>query len=94
MVPVRGGPVVKAPPPLLKTRVVKGSGLGNGTPALLKAWGYAGLVAAPLLTYHGFKRTDSVGWAVAWSTFGAFFPFFAVPIALAQGFGEPKKRRS
>jgi hypothetical protein len=40
--------------------------------------------------YHGYKRNQSVGWALAWGLFGAVAPIVAVPIALAQGFGKRK----
>jgi hypothetical protein len=38
--------------------------------------------------YHGYKRNDSIGWAIWWSLNGTIFPFVTVPIALAQGFGK------
>jgi hypothetical protein len=48
----------------------------------------ASLVAGPLCAYHGYKRNDSVGWGVVWFLLGAVFWPVAVPIALAQGYGE------
>lgn len=41
--------------------------------------------------YHGYRRNDSVGWAIGWALLGGVFPVIAVPVALAQGFGRPKK---
>lgn len=45
--------------------------------------------------YHGYKRTESLGWAVGWALLGGLFPFITVPVALAQGFGkrEPAFRK-
>ena len=43
-----------------------------------------------LMAYHGYKRTNSVLWALGWSIFGSSMPFFAVPLALAQGFSKKK----
>lgn len=40
--------------------------------------------------YHGYKRNDSVGWAIWWALCGAVFPIITVPVALAQGYGERK----
>ena len=48
-----------------------------------------GMVAGAACAYHGFKRNESAGWAVAWAAFGSGAPFLALPIALAQGFGKP-----
>lgn len=45
--------------------------------------------------YHGYRRTESVGWAIGWALLGGLFPFITIPVALAQGFGrrEPAFRR-
>lgn len=48
---------------------------------------YAGGAAAG---YHGYKRTGSVAWSLAWGLLGALFPIPTNAIALAQGFGKPK----
>lgn len=39
--------------------------------------------------YHGYKRNDSVGWALTWAVLGAIAPVIVIPIAIAQGLGEP-----
>lgn len=39
--------------------------------------------------YHGYKRNESVGWAIWWGIAGAAFPVITPVIALAQGFGKP-----
>lgn len=77
--------------PLLKTTPVLSGSHEDQEAKLAKVWRWAGLIAGPALAYHGFKRTGSVGWAVAWSAFGSVLPFLAVPVAVAQGFGEPKR---
>ena len=47
-------------------------------------------VSALALTYHGYKRTGKVGWALAYGLLGRLFPLVAVPVALAQGLGKKK----
>jgi len=46
--------------------------------------------AAILLTYHGYKRTGSLAWALVYGLAGKWFPVEAVPIAIAQGLGQRK----
>lgn len=41
--------------------------------------------------YHGYKRNDSIGWAIAWGLLGGAFPIIALPIAYAQGYGQRKR---
>lgn len=50
------------------------------------------LAGSVLGAYHGYKRNNSVGWAVAWFFLGGFFPFITIPVSLAQGFGKPAGR--
>jgi len=47
--------------------------------------------SAVLLTYHGYKRTGSIVWAVVYGLLGRAVPLAAVPIALAQGLGKRKE---
>lgn len=42
------------------------------------------------LTYHGYKRTGSLVWALIYGLAGRWAPVVAVPVALAQGYGERK----
>lgn len=51
-------------------------------------WAAASTAGAAIGAYHGFKRNDSVGWAIGWGVLGAMFPIFVIPIALAQGLGK------
>lgn len=52
--------------------------------------GAIGTLAGAAGIYHGYKRNDSIGWALWWGLMGAAFPIITIPIALAQGFGERK----
>lgn len=47
--------------------------------------------AVAAMVYHGYKRNDSLGWAIGWGFAGAVVPILTVPVAVAQGFGKPKK---
>lgn len=41
-------------------------------------------------TYHGYKRTGSILWALVYGAFGYFAPVTTNVVALAQGYGEKK----
>jgi hypothetical protein len=45
-------------------------------------------IAAGASTYHGYKRNESIPWAIAWFFLGGLFPVPTVAVALAQGFGK------
>jgi hypothetical protein len=51
-----------------------------------------GLAGAAAGAYHGYKRNNSVGWAIGWALLGGAFPIITVPVSLAQGFGKKKKK--
>ncbi len=51
-------------------------------------WTAASIAGTTLGAYHGYKRTDSIGWAIGWGLLGGIFPFITLPIAYAQGFGK------
>lgn len=53
-------------------------------------WGVMSLVSGAASAYHGYKRNNSVGWAVGWFFLGSILPIFTPVIALAQGFGKRK----
>lgn len=46
--------------------------------------------AAIAMTYHGYKRTGSLLWAMIYGLAGREFPIETVPLALAQGFAQKK----
>jgi hypothetical protein len=48
----------------------------------------------PALAYHGYKRNDSVGWALVWGLFGSMVWPITVPVAVAQGFGKKKTNKN
>ena len=54
---------------------------------------YSALSAGGLFAgvYHGYKRTESVGWALGWGLLGSIWPI-GIPLMLAQGFGKPQKK--
>lgn len=54
-------------------------------------WKVARAAAGAAGAYHGYKRNESVGWALWWSFAGFMFPLFTPVIAVAQGFGERAK---
>jgi hypothetical protein len=54
----------------------------------LNLWKYVAPLSALACAYHGYKRNDSIGWALWWGLVGSM-PITPV-IALAQGFGKRK----
>lgn len=44
--------------------------------------------AAIGLTYHGYRRTGSLLWALVYGALGKYEPVIAIPVAFAQGFGK------
>lgn len=57
-------------------------------PTVRYAIGAASVAAG---AYHGYRRTGSYGWALLWAFFAGVLPIIAIPIAVAQGFGEREK---
>lgn len=47
--------------------------------------------SAGLSAFHGYKRNESVGWAIVWGLLGGAFPIITPAIAFAEGYGEPKR---
>jgi hypothetical protein len=76
------------PPNLFGLRGAEGGGGGAGK----LIYSLLGTAALGALTYHGYKRNDdSLGWGLAWGLLGGLVWPITVPVALAQGFGKPKK---
>lgn len=48
-------------------------------------------VSGPACAYHGYKRNQSIGWALWWGFAGSVFFPIAPVIAFAQGFGQPRE---
>ncbi len=57
------------------------------------AYGLASIAGTGIGAYHGYKRNDSVGWAIGWAMLGGLFPVIVIPVAYAQGIGERKRGR-
>ena len=53
--------------------------------------GIVSTVSAAASGYHGYKRNNSVGWAIGWFFLGGLFPIITPVIAYAQGFGKPRE---
>lgn len=61
---------------------------------LMMAWRVTGMAAGAALAYHGYRRNNSVGWALAWAVGGGIVWPVALAIAFAQGFGRPSLRKN
>jgi hypothetical protein len=68
-------------------------GLSGYTPnsGATAVWAALSIASTGASAYHGYKRNDSVGWAIVWGLLGGLFPVITPAVALAQGFGEPKE---
>lgn len=53
-------------------------------------WGILGTASMAASAYHGYKRNQSIGWALVWGFFGAVAPVITPVIGIAQGFGKRK----
>lgn len=60
------------------------------SPTVKMAASAASMAGMVLGAYHGYKRNNSVGWAIGWALLGGVFPFITVPLSVAQGFGKKK----
>lgn len=54
-------------------------------------WAVAATASFAASIYHGYKRNDSVGWAIWWGLMGALFPVVTPTVAVIQGFGKRKR---
>jgi len=54
------------------------------------AWAVVGTASMAASAYHGYKRNQSVGWALVWALLGGLAPVITPTIAVAQGFGKRK----
>jgi hypothetical protein len=53
----------------------------------------ASVAAMGALAYHGYRRSNSWGWALAWGIGGGIVWPIALAVAVAQGFGKPAAMR-
>lgn len=72
----------------IMSRYERVSGMGGVGETI---WSAASLAGTVMGAYHGYKRNDSVGWAIVWALLGGIAPIITIPVSIAQGFGEPKK---
>lgn len=54
-------------------------------------WRALSIAGAALGAFHGYKRNDSIGWALGWALLGSLAPIIVIPIAFAQGFAKQKR---
>lgn len=52
--------------------------------------GVLAVASAAASGYHGYKRNNSIGWALWWFLMGSIFPIVTPVIGIAQGFGKRK----
>lgn len=55
------------------------------------AWAAVSTASMAVSAFHGYKRNESVGWALWWGFAGALFPVITPVIAVAQGYGDRKR---
>jgi hypothetical protein len=53
-------------------------------------WGMLAVASAAASGYHGYRRNQSIPWAMWWFFMGGVFPVLTPVIAVAQGFGKKK----
>jgi hypothetical protein len=68
------------------------NGLGESSVAS-KIWAALSIVSGALSTYHGYKRNESIGWALVWGFFGSIAPIVTPVVAFSQGFGKRKVKK-
>lgn len=61
---------------------------GGISDTVADAWPLFSVAGVGMGAYHGYRRNDSVGWAIGWGLLGGLFPFITIPVSLAQGFGK------
>jgi hypothetical protein len=55
-------------------------------------WPWARMALVGLAAFHGYRRNQSVGWAIAWAALAELSPAITIGVAFAEGFGAPKGR--
>lgn len=69
---------------------IEGRTSSPGAMVFKRVWALASVGGTAAGAYHGYKRNNSVGWALLWGLLGGLAPVITVPIAVAQGFGKRK----
>jgi ABC-type multidrug transport system permease subunit len=52
---------------------------------------YLATASAAVSGFHGYRRNKSIGWGILWFILGGLFPVIVPTIALAEGYGKPKR---
>lgn len=78
-----------APTPSTSTAVVHAE--MGAVPSVLYL---ASLAASGALAYHGYKRNNSVGWALVWGLAGGIVWPVSLAIAFSQGFAKSRLRKN
>jgi len=47
--------------------------------------------SAAVSGFHGYRRNKSIGYGILWFILGGLFPVIVPTIAVAEGFGKPKR---
>lgn len=95
--PAQPGTTTVAAP---STLAVPHQSASNATPeheqpsaAKIAIWGTLSTASMIVSTYHGYRRNNSLPWALWWGLMGAVFPIITPTIAVAEGFAKPKGHR-
>lgn len=65
--------------------------LGSTSEVLSEALPVVVIASMAASVYHGYRRNQSIGWALWWGLMGSMFPVVTPAIAVAQGFGDRKE---
>ena len=66
-------------------------GLGAEGEPMSPVWTFIRAASMAASTYHGYKRHESIGWAVGWGLLGWLIPIIVPAIGVGQGFGKRKR---
>jgi len=53
-------------------------------------WNVLSVASMGVSVYHGYKRNNSIGWALMWGLAAVVLPVVTPVVAVAQGFGKRK----
>ena len=89
---VQGAPPAPAAPPPAAAPATESSSWPSSLVAT--AYGLLSLAGTAAGAYHGARRNHGSVWsAVMWGFLGGVAPLITVPVAAAQGFGQPREQR-
>lgn len=94
--PLAPGEGIPGPPPadqLGPSTSAPADGFMRCDSTLCKTYEVGSYVGAVSGIYHGYRRNNSLWWALGWMVVGSAFPFVTIPLSVAQGFGKPKGRK-